>query len=128
MVAAVEARLGRPDILVNNAGVTHRDRLEATRERTGDRVVDVILEGSVLCCQAASPGMRARRHGKIVNIASGSGIVGGAVSRRSDRARGMRGRTGPAYAAAKGGIIALTQWVAKDAGVDGVCVNAVAPG
>ncbi|PYM82325.1 MAG: 3-oxoacyl-ACP reductase, partial [Candidatus Rokuibacteriota bacterium] len=124
-VAAVETRLGRLDILVNNAGVTHRDRLEDTSERTWDRVVAVILKGAFLCCQAALPGMRARGYGKIVNVASISGIIGGAVSRRS---RAARGRTGPAYAAAKGGVIALTRWVAKDAGADGVYVNAVAPG
>jgi 3-oxoacyl-[acyl-carrier protein] reductase len=127
-VAAVETRLGRLDILVNNAGITHRDRLENTSERTWDRVVAVILKGAFLCCQAALPGMRARGYGKIVNVASISGIIGGAVSRRSDRPRATRGRTGPAYAAAKGGVIALTRWVAKDAGADGVYVNAVAPG
>jgi 3-oxoacyl-[acyl-carrier protein] reductase len=50
------------------------------------------------------------------------------VSRKSDRPRARRGRTGPAYAAAKGGVIALTKWVAKDVGVDGIFVSAVAPG
>jgi 3-oxoacyl-[acyl-carrier protein] reductase len=128
MVAAVGRRLGAPDILVNNAGITHRDRLEETTERTWDRVVDVILKGTFLCCQAVLPGMRARGYGKIVNIASISGIIGGAVSRKSDRPGETRGRTGPAYAAAKGGVIALTKWIAKDAGTDGIYVNAVAPG
>jgi 3-oxoacyl-[acyl-carrier protein] reductase len=128
MLATVARKLGGPDILVNNAGVTHRDRLEETGERTWDRVVDVILKGSFLCIQAAVPGMRRRGYGKIVNIASISGIIGGAVSRTSDRPRATRGRTGPAYAAAKGGVIALTKWVAKDVGVDGIFVNAVAPG
>jgi 3-oxoacyl-[acyl-carrier protein] reductase len=107
---------------------SYRDRLEDTTERTWDRVVDVILKGCFLCCQAALPGMRRRGYGKIVNIASISGIIGGAVSRKSDRPRDTRGRTGPAYAAAKGGVIALTKWVAKDAGPDGIYVNAVAPG
>jgi 3-oxoacyl-[acyl-carrier protein] reductase len=41
---------------------------------------------------------------------------------------GKRGRSGPAYAAAKGGVIAFTKWVAKDAGCYGIYVNAIAPG
>ena len=72
--------------------------------------------------------MRAQGYGKIVTISSISGIIGGAVSRHADDPDARRGRSGPAYAAAKGGVIALTRWVAKDVGQSGIYVNSVAPG
>ncbi|HET7876466.1 MAG TPA: SDR family oxidoreductase [Methylomirabilota bacterium] len=118
--------LGRLDILVNNAGIAHRDPLERTSEATWDRVVDVVLKGTFLCCQAAVPVMRRQGGGKIVNVSSLSGLIGGVPSRRRAGARGG-GRSGPAYAAAKGGVIALTKWLAKDLGPDHIWVNAVAP-
>ncbi len=127
-VARVADRLGRLDILVTSAGVVHRDALEETAEDTWDRVVDVVLKGTFLVIQAAVPVMRAQGYGKIVTIASISGIIGGAVSRTREAPDSRRGRSGPAYAAAKGGVIALTKWVAKDVGQAGIFVNAVAPG
>jgi 3-oxoacyl-[acyl-carrier protein] reductase len=127
-VERVVGELGRLDILVTSAGVVHRDSLEETREATWDRVVDVVLKGTFLAIQAAVPVMRAQGYGKIVTIASISGIIGGAVSRAGDDPASRRGRSGPAYAAAKGGVLALTKWVAKDVGQAGIYVNAVAPG
>ena len=127
-VGRVVAQLGRLDVLVTAAGVVHRDALEATAEATWNRVVDVVLKGTFLAVQAAVPVMRAQGYGKIVTIASISGIIGGAVSRAREDEAARRGRSGPAYAAAKGGVIALTKWVAKDVGQAGIYVNAVAPG
>ena len=131
--AAVEAavgqaltELGRLDVVVNNAGVGERLALEDLDDATLQRVLEVILRGTILVCQAAYPHLKARG-GAIVNIASVSGLAGGAVSRPADEGE-TRGRTGPAYAAAKGGVIAFTRWLAKDAGRHGVRVNAVAPG
>ncbi|MBI2466376.1 MAG: SDR family oxidoreductase [Candidatus Rokubacteria bacterium] len=127
-VGRVVAELGRLDIVVTAAGIAHRDPLEETTEATWDRVVDVVLKGTFLVIQAAVPVMRAQGYGKIVTIASISGIIGGAVSRAREAPDACRGRSGPAYAAAKGGVIALTKWVAKDVGQAGIYVNAVAPG
>jgi 3-oxoacyl-[acyl-carrier protein] reductase len=127
-VGRVARELGRLDVLVTSAGVVHRDALEETSEATWDRVVDVVLKGTFLTIQAAVPVMRAQGYGKIVTIASISGIIGGAVSRAGDNPASGRGRSGPAYAAAKGGVLALTKWVAKDVGQAGIYVNAVAPG
>jgi 3-oxoacyl-[acyl-carrier protein] reductase len=127
-VARVVRELGRLDILVTSAGILHRDTLEDTAEVTWDRVVDVVLKGTFLAIQAAVPVMRAQGYGKIVTVASISGLIGGAVSRARESADARRGRSGPAYAAAKGGVIALTKWVAKDVGQAGIYVNAVAPG
>jgi 3-oxoacyl-[acyl-carrier protein] reductase len=127
MIVDTVHRLGGLDILVNNAGIAHRDSLGGTSERTWDRVVGVVLKGTFLCCQAAAPAMRRRGGGKIVNVSSLSGLIGGVPSKRPRAGLRGRGRTGPAYAAAKGGVIALTKWLAKDLGADGIYVNTVAP-
>ena len=116
------------DILVNNAGVVHRESLLETSEATWNRVIDVILKGTFLCIQAIYPHMRKRGCGKIVNVSSISGIIGGAVSKPDDTPDKVKGRSGPAYAAAKGGVIALTRWIAKDIAKDGIYVNSIAPG
>ncbi len=130
VAAAVERTLtdlGRLDVVVNNAGVGERLALEDLDEATLQRELDVILKGTILVSQAAYPHLK-REGGAIVNIASVSGMAGGAVSRPEDETATRGGRTGPAYAAAKGGVIAFTRWLAKDAGRYGVRVNAVAPG
>src|SRR5207244_3850953 len=80
------------------------------------RVIDVTLTGTFRVIQAALPVMRGQGYGKIVTISSISGVIGGAVSRAREADAARRGRSGPAYAAAKGGVIALTKWVAKDVG------------
>ena len=95
--------LGRLDVLVTAAGIVHRDPLEETTESVWRRVVEVVLTGTFLAVQAAVPVMRAQGYGKIVTISSISGIIGGAVSRAADSPDARRGRSGPAYAAAKGG-------------------------
>jgi 3-oxoacyl-[acyl-carrier protein] reductase len=127
-VGRIVGEMGRLDVLVTGAGILHRDSLEATAEATWDRVVDVVLKGTFLAIQAAVPVMRAQGYGKIVAIASISGIIGGAVSRAHGDPSARAARSGPAYAAAKGGVIALAKWVAKDVGQAGIYVNAVAPG
>jgi len=124
---AVQA-LGHIDILVNNAGIVHRHTLMETSEEAWDRVVDIIMKGCFLCTQAIYPHMKQRGYGKIVNVSSISGIIGGAVSKPDDTPDRIKGRSGPAYAAAKGGVLALTRWIAKDVAKDGIYVNAIAPG
>ncbi len=121
---ALEA-FGRIDILVNNAGVIERMDLESLDETTFDREINVLLKGTYLCTQAVYGSMKAQGGGKIVNISSISGKLGGAVSRETGA---TSGRSGPAYAAAKGGVLAFTKWVARDAGRYGICVNAICPG
>lgn len=127
-VDRVVKTLGRLDILVTAAGIIHRDPLEETTAAVWRQVVEVVLTGTFHAIQAAVPVMRAQGYGKIVTISSISGIVGGAVSRVAESPDARRGRSGPAYAAAKGGVIALTRWVAKDVGQAGIYVNSVAPG
>jgi 3-oxoacyl-[acyl-carrier protein] reductase len=119
---------GRIDILVNDAGTLGRTDLEGTTDEIWERDTGVIMKGTYLCTQAVYPHMKAQGGGKIVNVASISGKIGGAVSKVGDSPEAMKGRSGPAYAAVKGGVIAFTKWVAKDGGRYGVYANAVCPG
>jgi 3-oxoacyl-[acyl-carrier protein] reductase len=125
LVELVMAEFGHIDILVNNAGTLARVGIEDTTDDIWERDVNTTLRGTFYCIQAVLPHMKARHSGKIVNISSVSGKIGGIVSRA---AGSDRGRSGPAYAAAKGGVLALTKWVAKDVGHFGIYVNAIAPG
>lgn len=128
MTAETVERFGHVDILVNNAGIVHRNPLLETTEDIFDKVIDITMKGTLLCIQAVYPYMRDRGYGKIINVSSISGIIGGAVSKLGDTPEQIRGRSGPAYAAAKGGVISMTRWIAKDFGKDGILVNSIAPG
>jgi 3-oxoacyl-[acyl-carrier protein] reductase len=123
-VSSAVQRLGTLTAVVNNAGTASRSSLEEMTVEEWSRDIDTNLRGCFLLCQAAltSPHSRASMR-SVVNISSISGIMGGP---RSGGTAG--GRTGPAYAASKGGVIALTKWLAKEVGDRGITVNSVAPG
>jgi len=106
---------GRLDILVNCAGICNTFQIEEIDELQWDRLMSINLRGTYLCCREAFSIMKKQQSGKIVNISSISGRVGGIA-------------TGIDYATSKGGIIALTMSFAKAAGPYGINVNAVAPG
>ena len=114
MVEAALAETGRLDVLVNNAGIPGAllpiDQLD---EADWERGLAVNLGGVFRCAKYAVPHLEAAG-GAIVNIASTFGMVGAPLT--------------PAYAAAKGGVIALTRQLAVDLGPRGIRVNAVAPG
>ncbi|WP_084500066.1 SDR family NAD(P)-dependent oxidoreductase [Brevibacterium album] len=115
---------GGLEILVNNAGTAARKRLDEITAEEWERDLSTNLGGTFHFTRAALyPHMVEAGAGSIVNISSISGINGGAVS---DGEAGAR--SGPAYSASKGGIIALTKWVAKEVGVHGIRCNSVAPG
>ncbi len=120
--------LGHVDTLINNAGVVHWDSMLETSEATWNSVIDVILKGTFLCIQTIYPHMRDRGYGKIVNVGSALGFIGDCVAPSSDPLKAGYARSGPAFAAAKGGVLALTRWVAGAVAKDGIYVNAVAPG
>lgn len=105
---------GRLDILVNNAGVI-RDTLLLTMDVSDwEKVHDINLRGAFLTTRMAAELMVRGHRGKIVNIASVSGIRGG------------RGQTN--YASAKGGLISFTRACAVELAPKGIQVNAVLPG
>ncbi len=108
------ARTGPVSVLVNNAG-THEDSLLASMTpEAWSRVLETNLHGTFLGCQAVVRGMMGQRWGRIVNLASLSALLAPA------------GQTN--YAAAKAGVVALTQSLAKETARAGITVNAVCPG
>ena len=113
-VEEVLARHGRIDVLVNNAG-SHEDSLLATMPpESWDRVLATNLNGVFHGCQAVLPTMIGRRAGRIINLSSLSALLAPA------------GQTN--YAAAKAGVVALTQSLSKEVARIGITVNAVCPG
>lgn len=126
VINGVVEKWGRLDIVVNNAGTCSRLGLENMTDEDWYRDIDTNLRGAFLFTQMAIyPHMKNQGYGKIVNISSISGIIGGLVSSHPGQ---DSGRSGPAYAASKGGVIALTKWVAKEVGKFGINCNAIAPG
>ncbi|WP_430592393.1 SDR family NAD(P)-dependent oxidoreductase [Humidisolicoccus flavus] len=123
-VDSVVEKLGSLDIVVNNAGTCGRIDLEHMDDETWERDIATNLRGTFLFTQAAIyPHMKARGWGRVINVSSISGIMGGPPAQGEGA-----GRSGPAYAASKGGVIAFTKWVAKEVGSLGITVNTVAPG
>ena len=114
MVDTVLHAFGRIDILVNNAGILSQSPLEEMPVEEWDRVMNVNLRGTFLCCRFTLPHMLEREGGRIINVASQIGQAG------------EPGLTH--YSASKGGIIAFTKALAREVAVRGVLVNAIAPG
>lgn len=102
------------DILVNSAGVLLVEPLLSFRKESWDRVMAINLTGTFLCGQRAARGMADQGYGRIINIASISGLRAGV------------GRT--AYGTSKAAILGLTRQFALELGPLGVTANAIAPG
>jgi 3-oxoacyl-[acyl-carrier protein] reductase len=115
LVASTRTRFGAVDILVNNAGILRSSAIEQIPEEEWDLVVDANLKSSFLCAQAVVPYMKARRYGKVLNMASMAG-----------RATSTLG--GAHYTAAKAGVLGLTRHLARELAPYRINVNAVSPG
>ncbi len=102
------------DILVNNAGITKDNLIMKMSEEDFDRVLEINLKGTFNTIRHISRQMLRQRAGKIINIASVSGVLGNAGQAN--------------YAASKAGIIGLTKTMARELAPRGINVNAVAPG
>ena len=107
--------LVRLSIVVNNAGILpRRDPEAAVPPEAWDETMAVNLRSVMLICQSVLPEMRGARDGRIVNIASTAGLVGGL-------------RVAPDYAASKGAILAYSKTLARQEAGHGIRVNCVAP-
>jgi 3-oxoacyl-[acyl-carrier protein] reductase len=115
VVAAAADKFGRIDGLLHFAGVIDTHSIEATTLEHWNRVVNINLLGTFLIGQAVAAVMSRQRGGRMVFTASDSARKGASIS-------------GPAYAASKGGVIALTRDFAMKLGPSGISVNAICPG
>ena len=102
------------EVIVNNAGIRRDNVMALMPEDDWHRVVDITLSGFFNVTQPLLPAMQLHKFGRIVNMASVSGL------------KGLPGQTN--YSAAKGGIIAATKALAQEVARRGITVNAVAPG
>jgi 3-oxoacyl-[acyl-carrier protein] reductase len=114
LVASVEATLGPIDILVNSAGVFYATPLDNTPAATFDQMVDINIKGAWHCIEAVTPGMKARKRGWIINLASVAGTIG--ITNYSG------------YCATKAAVIIMTKAMARELAPHGININAIAPG
>lgn len=114
LVARVEADLGPVDILINSAGVFYPTPAGDSVAADIDRMVDINLKGTFHTLNAVAPGMKARKRGHVVNIASCAGIVGVVPF--------------SLYSATKAAVIMLTKVSGRELASFNVHVNAIAPG
>jgi 3-oxoacyl-[acyl-carrier protein] reductase len=115
-VACTVARYGEVDILVNNAGIVSEGPLTDVDLAHWQRLMAIDLTSVFLMSKAVLPAMIRRRGGRIINIASIAGQLGG----------GLLGNS--CYAAAKGGVIAFTKGLAREGGPYQVTANVICPG
>lgn len=105
---------GRLDILVNNAGITRDKLMRGMSDEEWDSVIATNLTSCFVCCRAAAGIMRRQKYGRIINMASISGLIGNPGQAN--------------YSASKAGMIGLTRTLSKELISRGVTVNAIAPG
>lgn len=111
----VKEKWGAIDILVNNAGIYEVLPIEEISEAQWDRLLAVNLKGAFLCCQAVIFHLKSQGSGRIINMASSAGKVGGSAA-------------GAHYSVSKAGVICLSKQLARELGPYNITVNAVAPG
>jgi 3-hydroxybutyrate dehydrogenase len=114
MIADAAAKMGSLDILVNNAGIQFVSPIENFPPEKWDAILAINLSSAFHTIRAATPGMKARKWGRIVNTASAHSLVASPFK--------------SAYVAAKHGLVGLTKTVALELATTGVTANCVSPG
>ena len=114
MFRTASDRFGKVDILVNNAGICPLTPFESISPGEWDTVLEINLKGAFLCCQKVIGPMQEQGYGRIINISSVSGKMGGVL-------------VGAHYAASKAGLIALTFCLARAYASKGITANVIAP-
>jgi 3-hydroxybutyrate dehydrogenase len=114
MIKSSEKTFGSVDVLINNAGIQFVAKVEDFPIEKWDAVIATNLSAAFHTSRVALPGMKSRKWGRIINIASAHGLVASAEK--------------AAYVAAKHGIIGLSKVIAIEAANDGVTCNAICPG
>lgn len=114
MIKELVSEYGHIDILINNAGITKDNLIMKMSEDDFDKVIATNLKGTFNTIRHISRQMLKQRGGKIINMASVSGILGNMGQAN--------------YSASKAGVIGLTKTMARELASRGICVNAIAPG
>ncbi|MBQ4557654.1 MAG: SDR family oxidoreductase [Clostridia bacterium] len=113
-IQKVHDEIGEVDILINNAAISHFGLITDMSEAEWDNIMSVDLKSVFLTSKVFLPGMINKKSGKIINISSIFGVVGGSCE--------------VAYSTAKAGMIGFTKALAKEVGPSGIQVNCIAPG
>ena len=114
LIKSITKDFGSIDILINNAGITRDNILVRMKEDEWDDIISTNLSSVYKMSKAVVRGMIKKRSGRIISITSVVGVMGNAGQSN--------------YAAAKAGIIGFTKSLAREVGVRGITVNAIAPG